>query len=458
MNLFNVINGNFFNPLSSDSNNCIHSDCLLKIYDIYEHEVSYKLPRTVIKDTVLIYLRDHHVSPDDEYKTTDNYANAILRKFIEAGWIEEETDSNTYERQIIMTDNGIALAEFLQRLIKPPKEEYSSYIFTIYNTLKAREQWQKDPYVFALKDVYKNAKRLANSLKKLSTSIRSIIEKTVKEETLQSLTENLISYCDGDFIKEYSRLVKQQNIHVYRAKIRDMLGELKSEKYYDVIVTGCYCEEELSSEEDSFEMVDNMFKATLRFLSDDYDKIMSEIKRKINIYLTLAIGRARFLINHDENMNGYVEQVMKFFIEELGGNEPDMPLPGEADGLFSIFTQSHIDTRSISYPKSRRLIEQAEEVDDIPLTDEDILRTREEQMKEALDPYSKENMKKFVLEIMGNKHELLARDIPIKEHSDLLASVSSAVYASENGFDIEIKDGYIERNGFLLRDFVIRRK
>lgn len=36
------------------------------------------------------------------------------------------------------------------------------------------------------------------------------------EGSLESLTENIISYCDGDFIKEYSRLVHQQNIHIYR--------------------------------------------------------------------------------------------------------------------------------------------------------------------------------------------------------------------------------------------------
>ena len=458
MNLFNIINGNFFNLLSSDSNNRIHSDCLLKIYDVYEHEVSYKIPRIVVKDTVLIYLRDEHISPDDEYKTTDNYASAILRKFIDAGWIEEETDNNTYERQITMTDNGIALAEFLQRLIKPPKEEYSSYIFAIYNTLKAREQWEKNPYVFALKDVYKNAKKLAASLKKLSTAIRSIIEKTVREETLQSLTENLISYCDGDFIKEYSRLVKQQNIHVYRAKIRAMLGELKSKKYYEDIVMGCYREEDLTSEDDAVNMVESMFNATLRFLTEDYDKIMSDIKRKINVYLTLAIGRARFLINHDENMNGYVEQTMKFLIDELGEDHSDMPLPSEADGLFNIFTQSHIDLHSLSFPKSRRLIERAEETEDIPLTDEDKRRTREEQLKEAFDPYSKEKVKKFVLELMGNKQELSASDIPVKERPDVLAVVSSVAYAIENGFDIEVKDDYINRNGFELRDFVIRRK
>lgn len=128
---------------------------------------------------------------------------------------------------IIMTDQGIALAEFLQTLIKPPKEEYSSYIFNIYNRLRNDEQWKDDPYVNALKEVYKNAKKLSNSLKKLSTSIRSIIEKMVKEETLESLTENLLSYCDGDFVKEYSRLVKQQNIHIYRTKIRGRLEQMR---------------------------------------------------------------------------------------------------------------------------------------------------------------------------------------------------------------------------------------
>ena len=457
MNLFNVVNNNFFNPLSSESNNRIYSDVLLKIYDLFEHEVSYKLSRQAIKDTVLGYLYDEHIHPEEEYKTTDNYASAILRKLVDSRWIEEETDSTTYERQITMTDNGIALAEFLQRLIKPPKEEYSSYIYVIFNTLKNREQWESDPYVFALKEVYKNAKKLANSLKKLSTSIRSIIEKTVKEETLQSLTENLISYCDGDFIKEYSRLVKQQNIHVYRAKIHEMLAVLKSEMYYESIVTGCYCEEDFSKEQDAVETVDRMFSATSRFLSDDYDKIMSDIKHKINVYLTLAIGRARFLLNHDEDMGGYVEQTMKFLIEEFG-DEPDMDLPLDSDVLFNFYSHTHIDKKSLSFPKSRRIIECAESTDDVELTEDDINRAREEQLKEALDPYSKDKMKKYVLALMGNKQQISTDDIPIVRHEDLLAAVSAVAYAVQNGFDIEVRDGFIENGKFAVRNFVISRK
>lgn len=457
MNLFSVINNNFFNLLSSDSNNRIYSDCLLKIYDVYEHEVSYKLPRYVIKDSILGYLRDEHISPEDEYKTTDNYASAILRKFIEASWIEEETDDTTYERQIIMTDNGIALAEFLQKLIKPPKVEYSSYIFNIYNTLNNREQWKNDPYVFAVKEVYKNAKKLSNSLKKLSTSIRAVIEKTVKEETLQSLTDNLISYCDGDFIKEYSRLVKQHNIHIYRTKIRSLLDELKSERYYEIIVAGCYCEENFSDESEAENFVDNMFNATMRFLTDDYDKIMGDIKRKINIYFALAIGRARFLINRDENTQGYIEQTMKFLIEEYGDSD-DIYLPEEADNLFNLFTQEYLDIKSLRFPPNRTTIEHADESEDVTLTEEDIKSEREKQKKAAYNPYNKHLMKKYALSLMGNKQELYARDIPVKEHSDLLTVISLAAYALENGFDIEVLDGYNKYGEYVVRNFVIRRK
>lgn len=49
------------------------------------------------------------------------------------------------------------------------------------------------------------------------------------EGTLVSLTENIIAYCDGDFIREYSRLVKQQNIHLYRICITQELERLKGE-------------------------------------------------------------------------------------------------------------------------------------------------------------------------------------------------------------------------------------
>lgn len=100
-------------------------------------------------------------------------------------------------------------------------------MYNIYNTLLNTEQWNGDPYVGALKNVYKNAKSLSESLKKMSTYIRKIIEKIMQEISYESLTENIIAYCDGDFIKEYARLTKpQNNIHIYRSKIIAILEQL----------------------------------------------------------------------------------------------------------------------------------------------------------------------------------------------------------------------------------------
>ena len=57
----------------------------------------------------------------DEYsgdRTANDMAGAVIRKFLsrEVGWLEEEIDDATYEKQIVMTENGIALAEFLNQL------------------------------------------------------------------------------------------------------------------------------------------------------------------------------------------------------------------------------------------------------------------------------------------------------------------------------------------------------
>ena len=144
-----------------------------------------------------------------------------------------------------MTENGVRLAEFLLQLMKPEKAEFSAYIFNIYNLFQNPGQWQDEPYVNALRPIYQNAKNLSGALKRLSTYIRKIIEKMVREETLESLTENLLQYCEGDFIREYARLNKQQNIHIYRRKILEGLSDFRNqEAVLDRLVQNC-SEEEL---------------------------------------------------------------------------------------------------------------------------------------------------------------------------------------------------------------------
>lgn len=140
-----------------------------------------------------------------ENRNYNDMANTVIRRLSDqdVGWVEEEADDMTYEKHIVMTEAGIRLAEFLAELKKPEKEEFSSYIYTIYNTLQNEEMWKNDPYIDVLIQVNRNARMLSKALKRLATFIRKIIERMVNEGTFESLTENIIEYCDGSFIKEY---------------------------------------------------------------------------------------------------------------------------------------------------------------------------------------------------------------------------------------------------------------
>lgn len=170
MNVFDSISDGFFNCLASSSNHRAYAGCLGAIYEQYSNAVSYRLPRTDIRDSLVIYLLQNHIElkedGKEDFATGNDQANFIIRKFVSSGYIEEETDDTTFEKYIVMTDNGIALAEFLEKLSKPMRPEYSNFILNIYNRLKSQTKEQKsEPYSLLLRPTFEDAKALSSSLK-----------------------------------------------------------------------------------------------------------------------------------------------------------------------------------------------------------------------------------------------------------------------------------------------------
>lgn len=462
--VFKMIPAGFFNNLASGSNQRIYADCIQLVYKEYEREISYRIPRNRIRDSLAMYFLENHVElSNEEYngdKTANDMAAAVLRKFLskEIGWLDEEIDDATYEKQIVMTENGIALAEFLNQLEKPEKEEFSSYIYNIYNTLNNPEQWRDNPYVNGIKNINKNARQLSKALKKLSTFIRTIIEKMVQERTLESLTENLLEYCEGNFIREYSRLTKQQNIHIYRMFIKSKLdGMITDESVFESIVEDCMREEELDYGEAQDAVLD-MIQATKRFLAEDYDQIMRDMKHKINVYLQIAVGRARFLRNRERDIRGNVEQTMRYIMEELADLSMKDDLPEEMKALFTMDRNEFIDEGSVRYPRKNQTIREPVIAEIEEMTEEALQAAREAQQREAYNPYSSDLMKLYLEREMGDSGSIVSEELPLNSKNDMLANLSSIVYAKDNGFDIEVLDGYYEANDMILHRFKITRE
>ena len=463
-NIFDCIPNSFFNNLASGSNQRMYSDCLLLIYDQYEREISYRIPRDQVRDALAIYLLEHHVSLDVEegveVTNHQDLANAILRRFCRknVGWLEEERDDATFEKQILMTERGILLAEFLRRLQAPEREEYAGYIFQIFNTLQNPDQWQEHPYINGIRSVFRDAKDLSKSLKRLSTFIRKTIEKMIVEETLESLTRNLLEYFDGSFIREYSRLTKQQNIHIYRSSIRNRLDQIRLDQdMMDRLVMDCQKEEELSAVEAEDKIVD-MIRMAKRFLLEDYDRIMRDIKHKINVYLQVAVGRARFLRSQDVDEKGNVERVVKYIAQEMDELGLKEDIPSQLQALFAFEKHEFIDTSSIRYPRKTKIIRRETVTELEELTEEDIRLAKEEQEREAYNPYSKNRMKAFMDHSMGERRYMVSEELPVHGKEDMLSVLSAVAYGEENGFEIRPLEGYVESEGMLIRRFEVTRK
>lgn len=462
INLFDKIENNFFNLLSSNSNNRLYSECLIRIYKLFEHEVSYRISREIVRDTISAYIMsevDEDAWKNEAFSSVNDYSGAIIRKFYDSGWLIEEVDDVTYEKQVVMSESSIALAEFIIQLIKPSKTEYSSFVYNIYNRLNNRTQWESNPYTLALKPIYLDAKHLANSLKKLSTSIKKIIEELVEKETLEELTKNLLSYFEGSFIKEYSRLAKEQNIHFYRNSIINKLSEIQNDSdEYELMVIDCYDNENYNEENDAEQQVHHMLKSTIQFLTVDYDKLMNNIQKKINIYLNLAVGRARFILNHDKDSRGYVQQVLKLLIDNSENYETEEYISQNIDELFNLYTQEFVDTTSLSFPKKQRAVKEVVYAEIPEMTQDDIDRTAEVIRKEAYNPFERELVKEYTLNVLGNKNSIHAEDFTVQSKNDVLTIMSAVAYSVENGFEIEPNETFIEINGFCIRDFTITRK
>ncbi len=463
-NLFDILPRGFFNYLASNAQNRIYADCLELIYHAYDREVSYRIPRSQLRDILALYFLENHVEvPEDmeEAGNTDVYqvASGILRRLsdVNVRWLEEDSDEDTYEKQIIMSEQGIALSEFLQSLRKPEREEYAGYIITIYSVLQNQELLREHPYLDVLRPVHRQAKLLARSLKRLATFIRRVIEEMVKEDSLEKITENLIAYCDGSFIREYTRLTRQQNIHAYRSVIRERLEEIRENEPLMQRMTEELMQEEDMNRTEAGDMIDDMIRNTVRFLYDDYDQIMSEIKQKINLYMQLHIGHLRYLQNRGADARSVVEQVIRHISEETDGLNKRDYLPEEMQNLFQLGGMSYVDTASLRYPRRTQRVQESSEDVIEELSDDALAKAREEQLREANNPYSQKKMRDYLDSRMQGRESLKADDLPMDTKEDLLSILAAVAFAGDSGYQVKTADTYVETDSFSVREFEIRR-
>ena len=133
-------------------------------------------------------------------------------------------------------------------------------------------------------------------------------------------------------------------------------------------------------------------------------------------------------------------------------------LPDNMDVLFTMNRHEFIDEGSIRYPRQNQTIKAPVESEIEEMTEDAIQAAREAQQKEAYNPYSRDLMKVYLEKKMGDSGEINSDELPLNSKGDMLTNLSSIAYAKDNGFAVEILDGYYEVNDMILRRFRIARE
>ena len=133
-------------------------------------------------------------------------------------------------------------------------------------------------------------------------------------------------------------------------------------------------------------------------------------------------------------------------------------MPQDMNGLFLLDRNEFIDMSSLRYPRKQQQIRKMTVTDIEEMTEEQIEEARQAQRREAYNPYSREKMKAYVEQLMGEQTFIDSAHIPIRSKNDILASLSAVAYSGENGYVVELEEGYMETEQMLLRNFTIRKE
>jgi hypothetical protein len=489
--LFDNLPRRFFNPLaaiaSGGNQQEFYAECILTINNLFADRT--QIGREDLKDEIVSLLLADHIQAIDEtdmqaaagrgpdtfllsgggrtsgereqgQSPEERMANHIISYLAdeEVGWIEEGIDSRTYSRTYMITEQGMILADYIQRASSMKLDEMSNYLYNTYLALDdftrhRKERVKNNPYTMVIVNAYTNIKSLASSLKMLRRSIKRIVQKVTGKLTFQELMDNLGDYIDGDFIGEFTRLVDSENASLFRGPITAMLKRLlNSPEIEEVFILDCMkaAKEEHLTREAARVRVYEQVTFVEDFLTDGYPAIVRDIRNQMVEYIMTVRLKLKMTMNIADN----AQEVIGQFIRKLSGYAAGEDTPEAALAAFSILENYYISAGSVKNGARRHEKIQNQAAEQTLLSREEILEEQEKIRRMNDVPYTKDKMRNYAEKYKINGM-VRASDLPLATKEDALADIAAAAFAPANRMDVHVDDHYIRNGGIRLRDFTL---
>lgn len=458
--MFRVLPANFFVPLSSQ-NKTVYWDCICKLFSVMEHQLSFGVERDVLVDELEYYF-DQSAAADlaeEEFAGADSRgkANGVLRRLEYYGWLEVETDKS-YVQRVNFKEYAVRLMKTLLEIEEGRQMEYQGYIYTIYSLVRGN---MDHPGVVLLQ-ILENTDALITGLKNLNSSIKHYIDELTRHSTVAEIMNALFNdYITNIVDKAYHRLLTSDNVSKFRPEIMERLESRSRNRSY---VEKAAAELAELQETDTDTARENVYRYLHEILEAfrNMDEILDEINQKNTQYQKAAINRAKFLLSGNEDVRGQLKEILMGIHEQMNREQLDLGGIYELeflDGLVRIYSSGMLDESSLYTPVEgrkefapREMVSQEPD----PALRREKLRRLAEKMEQIL---SVEKIGRYVDTCLGDRKEMLATQLPLKDTEDFIRIIYVRLYGQRKNMRYGVQPlEEKEVNGYRFKDFRIWRK
>ena len=366
--LFDVINPNFFNVLSSP-NKEIYVDCIFIIYDSLDSvEDAFQGDREFVMQRLIHYFDEMElkgVNEFDDNRTSRQKATAVINYFKESGWLGEE-ELGDYKTSLNLFDYTIKIVDTLRSIKDRDQIEYTGEIFTVYSVL---QNFVLEEGLGIIEQAYDSTNQIIKNLKGLKANIyRYYYDITLNQDAqdLQNLLEKLlVEYKNNFFDNAYYNLKTKDSLPRYKKAILDKVLDIYNS---DEIMNSLALQTMEAKKIEDYDEAFHYIEEKVRFIADSFnafDYLILAIDRKNEQYVSAAASKILFLTNHSDDIEGIFNRIFKIVVDS---DEDSF----EYDQLFNLFHARNLDTESLYTQRRLRVDTDPEPVtvlDDL-ITDE----------------------------------------------------------------------------------------
>ncbi len=346
-NPFDLLPVGLFNLLSSQAGELQrhYVAILLRIYDMAEFN-RFGLTREVVLAEIVDYLTAEGVSalqdpaPEagDEFESeapsaddAHEYASWILRRLVEAGWLEREQQAD-YTEFIILPDFAFILLEALRAIQEQKPREYTGQLYAAHQLL-TNENDDFSP-ALALGQAYENVRQVVRGLNELNQNIRRYTERVTRDAS-DGVSQGSLSVADllrlqyDDYAQvlgpAYHALKTSDHVSRYR---RDIVARLQAWQMDAQMLERIADEMALQARGSPAQAADEIGHY-VRFIVnqlESLDPLLEEIDRRHAQYLRTSLRHIRYqLVSADGSFKERLMSLARRLAALQAGEETWLP-------------------------------------------------------------------------------------------------------------------------------------